>query len=58
MRIKRLGLAFGGMILSVGLLSACGGTAATVATIEESAVPTAPYPDGSWVRQTFDTAIS
>ncbi len=35
-----------------------GGGAATVATIEESAVPTAPYPDGSWVRQTFDTAIS
>lgn len=35
-----------------------GGGAATVATIEEAAVPTAPYPDGSWVRQTFETAIS
>ena len=35
-----------------------GGGAATVATIEESAVPTAPYPDGSWVRQTFESAGS
>jgi hypothetical protein len=34
------------------------GGAATVATIEEAAVPTAPYPDGSWVRQNYETAIS
>jgi len=32
------------------------GGAATVATIEEAAVPTAPYPEGSWVRQTFAAA--
>ena len=32
-----------------------GGGAATVATIEDSAVPTAPHPDGSWVRKTFET---
>lgn len=32
------------------------GGAATVATIEEAAVPTAPYPDGAWVRQTFAVA--
>jgi heme-degrading monooxygenase HmoA len=29
------------------------GNAATVATIEESAVPTAAYPDGTWVRHNF-----
>jgi heme-degrading monooxygenase HmoA len=29
------------------------GSAATVATIEESAVPTAPYPEGRWVRENF-----
>ena len=34
------------------------GGAATVATIEESAVPTAGYPDGSWVRQNYESAIS
>ena len=29
------------------------GDAAMVATIEDAAVPTAAYPNGSWVRQTF-----
>ena len=29
------------------------GAAATVATIEEAVVPTAPYPNGSWVRANF-----
>lgn len=33
-----------------------GGGAATVATIEDAAVPTAPHPDGAWVRKTFETA--
>jgi hypothetical protein len=33
-----------------------GGGAASVATIEEAAVPTAPYPDGAWVRKNFVTA--
>jgi hypothetical protein len=32
------------------------GGAAMVATIEEAAVPTAPYPDGRWVRETFSAA--
>lgn len=32
-----------------------GGGAATVATIEDAAVPTAPHPDGAWVRRTFET---
>jgi heme-degrading monooxygenase HmoA len=32
------------------------GGAATVATIEDAAVPTAPHPDGAWVRKTFETA--
>jgi heme-degrading monooxygenase HmoA len=31
------------------------GAAATVATIEESALPTAPHPEGAWVRRTFET---
>ena len=30
------------------------GAAATVATIEEAALPTAPHPDGKWVRQTYE----
>lgn len=30
-----------------------GGAAATVATIEDAAVPTAAYPKGSWTRETF-----
>jgi heme-degrading monooxygenase HmoA len=30
------------------------GTAASIATIEEAAVPTAPHPDGRWVRQTYE----
>jgi heme-degrading monooxygenase HmoA len=30
------------------------GGAAMVATIEDAAMPTAPHPDGSWVRQTFE----
>jgi hypothetical protein len=29
------------------------GAAATVATIEEAVVPTAPYPNGAWVRTNF-----
>ena|SRR5450759_2768288 len=29
------------------------GSAAMVATIEDAAAPTAAYPNGSWVRQTF-----
>ena len=29
------------------------GAAATVATIEDAAVPTAGYPNGNWVRQNF-----
>jgi hypothetical protein len=29
------------------------GAAAMVATIEDAAAPTAAYPNGSWVRQTF-----
>jgi heme-degrading monooxygenase HmoA len=32
------------------------GAAANVATIEEAAIPTAPYPNGRWVRETFATA--
>jgi heme-degrading monooxygenase HmoA len=31
------------------------GGAATVATVEDAAVPTAPHPDGAWVRKTFET---
>jgi hypothetical protein len=31
-----------------------GGGAATVATFEDAAVPTAAHPDGAWVRQTFE----
>jgi hypothetical protein len=30
------------------------GAAATIATIEEAAVPTALHPDGKWVRQTYE----
>jgi heme-degrading monooxygenase HmoA len=30
------------------------GAAATVATIEEAAIPTAMHPDGKWVRQTYE----
>ncbi len=30
------------------------GGAATVALYEDRAIPTAPYPDGSWLRQTFE----
>ena len=30
------------------------GAAATIATIEEAAVPTAPHPEGKWVRQTYE----
>jgi heme-degrading monooxygenase HmoA len=32
------------------------GGAATVATIEDAAVPTAAYPNGNWVRQNFSAA--
>jgi hypothetical protein len=31
-----------------------GGGAATVALREDRAMPTAPYPDGAWLRRTFD----
>src|SRR3990172_9011982 len=34
-----------------------GGSAATVATIEDAALPTAPHPDGAWIRKTYE-AIS
>jgi hypothetical protein len=34
-----------------------GGGAATVATIEDAAVPTAAHPDGAWVRKTFETIV-
>ncbi|HEV8573685.1 MAG TPA: hypothetical protein VGR43_03155 [Dehalococcoidia bacterium] len=30
------------------------GAAATVATIEEAALPTALHPDGAWVRHTYE----
>ncbi len=30
------------------------GDAATVATLEEAAIPTAVHPDGRWVRQTYE----
>ncbi len=30
------------------------GGAATVAMLEDRAVPTAPYPDGAWMRRTFE----
>jgi hypothetical protein len=30
------------------------GTAATIATLEEAAIPTALHPDGRWVRQTYE----
>ena len=32
------------------------GAAATIATLEEAAVPTAPYPDGAWLRYTYESA--
>lgn len=32
------------------------GGAATVATIEDAAVPTAAYPNGNWVRHNFSAA--
>jgi hypothetical protein len=34
------------------------GAAATIATLEESAVPTALHPDGKWVRQTYEIVNS
>jgi len=34
----------------------CEGGAATIATLEEAAIPTAPHPDGRWVRQTYEIA--
>lgn len=30
------------------------GVAADVATMEEAVLPTAPHPDGAWVRKTFE----
>lgn len=32
------------------------GGAATVATLEEAAIPTALHPNGAWVRHTYETA--
>lgn len=32
------------------------GVAADVATMEDAALPTAPHPDGAWVRKTFEIA--
>ena len=32
------------------------GGAAMVATLEEAALPTAPHPDGAWVRKTYESA--
>ncbi len=34
------------------------GAAATVATIEDAALPTAPHPDGAWVRRTYEVVPS
>lgn len=34
-----------------------GGGAAMVATIEDAAVPTAAYPNGGWVRRTYETTV-
>ena len=31
-----------------------GGGAATVATLEDVAIPTAAFPDGAWVRRNFE----
>jgi hypothetical protein len=31
-----------------------GGGAATVATMEDAVIPTAPHPDGAWVRANFE----
>ena len=33
-----------------------GGAAATVALHEDRALPTAPHPNGAWVRRTFEVA--
>jgi hypothetical protein len=30
------------------------GGAATVATLEDAAIPTAPHPDGAWVRRNYE----
>jgi hypothetical protein len=34
------------------------GGAATVAALEDRALPTAPHPEGTWVRHTFEVAIT
>ncbi|MDP3768465.1 MAG: hypothetical protein Q8S13_10660 [Dehalococcoidia bacterium] len=31
-----------------------GGAAATAATISDALLPTAPYPNGAWLRETYD----
>ena len=31
-----------------------GGGAADIATMEDAVLPTAPFPDGAWVRKTFE----
>jgi heme-degrading monooxygenase HmoA len=31
-----------------------GGGAATVATLEDAVIPTAPFPDGAWVRNSYE----
>ncbi len=33
-----------------------GGGAATVATLEDAALPTAAHPNGAWVRKTYEIA--
>ena len=35
-----------------------GGAAATVATLEDAALPTAAHPDGAWVRRTYELVVS
>lgn len=36
----------------------CQGGAATVAMLEDRALPTAPHPEGAWVRRTFEVAVA
>jgi len=35
-----------------------GGGAADIATMEDAALPTAPFPNGAWVRKTFEVVES
>lgn len=34
------------------------GVAATVATIEDAAIPTAAHPDGAWVRRSYEVVAA